>query len=180
MYKSIRLPVLFAMFLFIAGCGEEAKVEPLKKGADFPNVALVKIKGGSQKISEFRDKVIVLNMWASWCAPCRKEMPSLERLSNKLDDERFVVLGLSVDEDEKLLEEFLSKYDITFARHIDKDMSIAKGQLGATAFPETYIISRDGKVLRHIIGELEWDSEGMVNMLEAMYEGKEQKGGAYW
>ncbi|MCF6324952.1 MAG: TlpA family protein disulfide reductase [Gammaproteobacteria bacterium] len=121
-------------------------------------------------ISQLQGKVVVLNVWATWCPPCRRELPSLQRLGEQLDSERFAVLGLSVDDDKHHPREYLIDRKIQLTSYIDLDMSIA-GKLGAQVFPDTYLIGTDGRLLMNIVGEREWDSPQVIAALEAAYRG---------
>ncbi len=113
--------------------------------------------------------MLVLNVWATWCPPCRREMPSLERLSRTLDPQRFAVIGLSTDQDEKLASEFLLQNQITFANFFDQSGKIAK-QLGLKVYPETFVIAPDGTLVERIPGLREWDSAAMLAQLEDAYQ----------
>jgi len=121
-------------------------------------------------ISQLQGKVVVLNVWATWCPPCRRELPSLQRLGEQLDSERFAVLGLSVDDDKHHPREYLIDRKIQLISYIDLDMSIA-GKLGAQVFPDTYLIGPNGRLLMNIEGEREWDSPAVIAALEAAYRG---------
>ena len=90
------------------------------------------------------------------------------------------MIGLSIDEDANLVREFNLKYHISFARHIDPEMKVAKGQLGITATPETFLIGPDGRLVRRMIGDQPWDTPGMRQVLEQAYNGQRGKSGAYW
>lgn len=171
---------LLCLTCLIAACGEQASVEPPKLGESLPEVRFTGLDESTLTLSSLRDKLVVVHFWATWCAPCRKEMPSLERLSQKLDPNKYALIGISVDEDINLVKEFKLKYGIKFANHIDNEMTLAKGQFGTTAFPETFIIGRDGKLVRHMIGEQEWDSPAMLQVLNDAYNGVSTKSGAYW
>lgn len=178
-FGFLLLPLLAA--LLGAGCGEEVTtVAAPKLGEVVRDAQFVALDGGTTSLAEHQGKLVLVHFWATWCAPCRKEMPSLERLSRKLDPERFVLLGVSVDEDANLVKEFKIKYGIKFAAYIDQDMRLARGQFGATAFPETFIIGRDGRLVRHMLGEHEWDTPAMMQVLDNAYGGVETKAGAYW
>ncbi len=172
--------LLLLLMLQLSGCGKPAPVEPPKLGDTISDVTFVSLDNGHLTLASLNDKLVVVHFWATWCAPCRKEMPSLERLSQKLDPNKFALIGISVDEDVNLVKEFKLKYGIQFANYIDIDMPLAKGHFGATAFPETFIISRDGKLLRHMIGEHEWDTPAMLKLLNDAYSGITTKSGAYW
>ena len=179
MKQSLSL-ILLVVSLLLSACGEQAKVEPPKVGENVTDVTFIGLDESRTPLGAHKDKLVMVHFWATWCAPCRKEMPSLERLSQKLDPNKFVLIGISVDEDINLVKEFKLKYGIKFANYIDIDMSLARGKFGATAFPETFIIGRDGKLLRHMIGEHEWDTPAMLQVLNDAYSGVATKSGAYW
>ena len=172
--------ILLLLTLLLAGCGEQARVEPPKLGDTVRDVSFSGLDESRLTLSSLKGKVVLVHFWATWCAPCRKEMPSLERLSHKLDQEKFALVAVSADEDVNLVKEFKIKYGITFAKYIDLDMSLAKGHFGITAFPETFIIGRDGKLVRHMLGEHEWDTPAMLKVLNDAYSGVTTKAGAYW
>lgn len=175
------LSIFLLLFAFLlSACSEQAAVEPPKLGDTIPDVAFTGLDDSRLNLASLKDKLVMVHFWATWCAPCRKEMPSLERLSQKLDPDKFVLVGISVDEDINLVKEFKLKYGIKFAKYIDIDMSLAQGQFGATAFPETFIIGRDGKLVRHMIGEHEWDTPAMLQVLNDAYNGVTTRSGAYW
>ncbi len=172
--------VFFLFTFLLAGCGEQVSVETPKLGDAISNVTFQGLDGSQLELATVKDKLVIAHFWATWCAPCRKEMPSLERLSRKLDPNKFALVGISVDEDINLVKEFKLKYGIKFAKFIDIDMSLAKGRFGVTAFPETFIIGRDGKLVRHMMGEHEWDTPAMLKVLNEAYNGVASKSGAYW
>jgi thiol-disulfide isomerase/thioredoxin len=177
---NYRIAVLLLFSLLFSACGEQAPVERPKIGDTIADMSFVGLDGSRLSLGSIKDKVVVVHFWATWCAPCRKEMPSLERLSQKLDPNRFALIGVSVDEDINLVKEFKLKYGIRFAKYIDADMSLAQGRFGATAYPETFIIGRDGRLLRHMLGEHEWDTPAMLQVLNDAYSGVDTKAGAYW
>ena len=112
--------------------------------------------------------VLVLNVWATWCAPCRKELPSLQRLSEQLDPQRFAVLGLSVDADDHVVREFLIERKLTFTNWQDPDMRVARSVLGVRAYPSTYLITADGSVRRVVGGAQPWDSPEWLTLIRSM------------
>ena len=171
---------LFILSLVLGGCGAPENVEPPKVGDTIADTSFTTLDGEVTTLASLREKLVVLHFWATWCAPCRKEIPSMERLSRQLDPGKFALLGISVDEDANLVKEFKLKYGIQFANHIDSEMALARGQFGATAFPETFILGRDGRLVRHMIGEQEWDTPAMLQVLNDAYNGVATKSGAYW
>lgn len=140
-------------------------------GDPFPDLLLPGLDRPDLAVSELRDRVVVLNVWATWCPPCRRELPSLQRLTEKLDAEQFAVIGLSVDDDDHLPREYLIDRKIELVSYIDRDMAIANGVLGVQVYPDTFIIGRDGTLQARIEGEREWDSPAVIAALEAAYRG---------
>lgn len=136
-------------------------------GARFPNLQLTDLKGEPASTAQFAGKVLVLNVWATWCAPCRKELPSLQRLSEQLDPQRFAVVGMSVDADDHVVREFLIERKVTFTNLHDADMRVAHDVLGVRVYPLTYLISADGVVQRVIGGAREWDSAEWQNLIRS-------------
>lgn len=178
--KPCRYLVLLLLSVVLTGCGKQNAMAPPKIGDTIPDVTFVGIDNSRLNLDSLKGKLVIVHFWATWCAPCRKEMPSLERLSQKLDPNRYALIGIAVDEDINLVREFKLKYAIQFARYIDSDMSLSKGHFGVTAYPETFIISRDGKLLRHMLGGQEWDTPAMLKVLNDGYSGVTSKTGAYW
>jgi thiol-disulfide isomerase/thioredoxin len=146
----------------ILGAGMQAA--PVQ-GAAFPASVLDYLAGGGDANGPFRGKLIVLNIWATWCPPCRREMPGLDRLSRKLDPKRFAVVGLSVDKDTLLAAEFLVQHGISFANIFDQSGKMTRS-LGVNVYPETFVIAPDRRILLRVSGQREWDSPEMISMLE--------------
>jgi thiol-disulfide isomerase/thioredoxin len=141
----------------------------LVEGSAFPGVTLKSLSGENVPLQSLQGKMLVLNVWATWCPPCRREMPSLERLNTLLDPQRFAVLGLSTDGDELLATEFLSSNHISFKNYFDRNGKLAK-QLGLDGYPETFLIAQDGTLVKRVLGEQDWSSPAMIQMLEQAYQ----------
>lgn len=140
----------------------------LREGGEFPAFVLEAISDGDAASNALHEKMLVVNVWATWCAPCRREMPSLEQLSKTLNPQHFAVIGLSVDEDVLLASEFLNQHKITFPNFYDKGGVMAK-RLGLLAYPETFLIAPNRTLVRRMTGFHEWSSPEMVEMLEDQY-----------
>lgn len=167
--------------LLLGGCDNSPKTAvKLSEGGAMPSITVTDFDGVTLNLDSQRGKLVVLHVWATWCPPCREELPGLDRLAKSLDPNRYTVIGLSIDEDINLVREFNLKYNIGFARHVDPEMKVAKGQLGITATPETFLIGPDGKLVRRMIGDQPWDTPGMRQVLEQAYNGQRGKSGAYW
>ena len=137
-------------------------------GDRFPELQLVNLKGEPVSTAQFAGKVLVFNVWATWCAPCRKELPSLQRLSEQLDPQRFAVIGMSVDADAHVVREFLIERKVTFTNLQDADMRAAQEILGVRAYPSTYIITADGVVRRLVGGAQGWDGPEWQKLIRSI------------
>ena len=123
--------------------------------------------GQPTNLAAQRGRVVVMNFWASWCAPCVREMPSLQRLHEKMADRGVLVLGINVDASQADFENFMRDYYLSFPNYHDPRMHVSN-LYGTFKFPETYIIDRDGILVRKVIGPLEWDDPGVISYLEGL------------
>lgn len=153
----------------LAGCGGDPLPAGPREGEPFPDLVLERMDGGRMALTGLRGKVLVLNVWAPWCAPCVEEMPSLQRLSENLDPAHFAVLGLTVDDDPYLAEEFLRRTGVSFPNFMDRNRRVANGVLGVAAFPETFIIARDGTLVGRVTGARAWDRPEVMDGLERTF-----------
>ncbi|QDZ27725.1 TlpA disulfide reductase family protein [Noviherbaspirillum sp. UKPF54] len=165
--RAIMLLLASTVLLSACGSKEAGVATVLAEGSAFPEIVLNFSEGKTVSTQSFRGKVLVLNFWATWCPPCRKEMPGLEALSRSLDPARFAVVGVSADEDAFLAEEFLRQNQITFANFFDRGGKIAK-QLGMQVYPETFLIGADGILLQRVPGLQDWNSPAKVAQLEEL------------
>ena len=132
------------------------------------DVELVRLDRKIDQLSDWRGQVVILNVWATWCIPCRKEMPSLQRLSKKLNPERYTIIGVSVDDSAALVSAYLQENGIDFAQHIDKKRQVTQQILGVKSLPQTLIIGPRGVLQKRIVGFREWS----LTKVESLYEFK--------
>jgi len=122
--------------------------DALAKGQrpDAPSMTLPKLgTQGSGSLADYRGKVVVLNMWASWCEPCREEMPLLEKVHQEIAGQGGVVLGVDTQDASNKAIQFLKKTKATFPSVRDRDRSYGR-DYGVTGYPETFLIDRKGRV----------------------------------
>ena len=171
--------VALALFVLtaVAACGQAGVPKPprLLEGQAFPASMLDLVSTRSDAPSALDGKMLVLNVWATWCPPCRHEMPGLNRLSKLLDPQRFAVVGVSVDADPLLATEFLLQNGITFPNVQDVNGNVAR-QMGLQAYPETFVLAPDRTLVRRMSGQHEWGSPDMVNLLEGFYRAQQRTG----
>lgn len=126
-------------------------------------------QGGKRSLADFHGKVVLLNIWATWCVPCRKEMPALDRLQTTLGGDGFEVVPLSIDRGGMdVVRKFYAEVGIQ-KLGIYRDISgSATRQLGAVGIPTTLLIDRKGREIGRLIGPAEWDSPGVVEFLRCV------------
>lgn len=158
-----------AMFLFLllplllsSSAHQMSSGNNLQPGATFPDLALVGFDGELTSTRAFRGRTLVLNVWASWCAACRKEMASLQRLSEMLDRENVGVIGVSVDSDLFRAREYVRANALSFARFVDPDMRLLRQVAQIETLPTTFVIGPDGRLLQQILGARNWLREPAV------------------
>lgn len=140
--------------------------EPSIAGRTAPMFAF-DVGGKPAKLSDLRGQVVVLNFWATWCPPCVEEVPSLNHLEQRMANRGVTILGVSVDEDAATYDQFLRDHHITFLTYRDATKRISS-EYGTFMYPETYIIGRDGRIARKIIGPQNWDSLDLISYLESL------------
>ena len=140
-----------------------------EKTEQAPETPFALPNGEQAKLSDWHGKIVVLNFWATWCAPCVKELPALERLSEALPDETHAVLILSNDRGgAKKVPPFLKKLKIdALAPYLDNKSKLGRA-FGMRGLPTTYIIGTGGTVLAKLEGAAEWDSPEIVEWLNAV------------
>ena len=143
----------------------------VKVGALAPDIQLVDLNGKTVTLEQFRGKVVMLNFWATWCPPCRAEMPAMQRLNDKMAGLDFVMLALNVEPDgEHTVPNFLQGKSYTFPILLDPGAK-AQNRYGVFRFPETLIIGKDGIILNHILGAREWDDSSTIDYLSFLAKG---------
>jgi peroxiredoxin len=139
----------------------------IQVGDSAPEFSVTADNGRTVSLNSFGGKVLVLNFWATWCATCMEELPSLDQFQRELGSSGVVVLGVSVDKDEKAYKRFLSRVNVAFLTTRDPDNKI-NADYGTFKFPETYIINRDGKVLSKIISATNWTDDKMMTYVKSL------------
>ena len=148
---------------------EKAGVVELKEGQQAPGFTLLTLDGGRASLTDHRDKLVVLNFWATWCQPCTVEMPSLEALWLRYRDRGLIVVGVSVDRGapRALLEPYVRTLKLTFPILLDPD-SKTSDRWRVTAIPATFLVRPGGDVAGMAMGPREWNSNEMHALLERL------------
>lgn len=122
------------------------------------------LSGASASLSSYRGKPLVINVWASWCGPCRDEMGSLQQLALRYGGKQFNVIGISTDDYREQAAVFLKETNTTFTNYIDHDQ-LMENMLGANRIPLTILVDADGKVLDKIHGSHDWASPESLELI---------------
>jgi len=139
----------------------------VRVGDPAPGFKIVTETGRTISPENFGGKLLVLNFWASWCQPCVQEVPSLEAFSRQFGPEGVVVLGVSVDKNEKLYRRFLDQFPVTFEIARDPSWDIA-ASFGTFQLPETYVIDRSGRVVQKVIAAQNWMNPEFVQSIKKL------------
>lgn len=132
-----------------------------------PEIRFADGGGRPLKLGDFRGRVVLLNIWATWCGPCREEMPTLDRLQARLGGPRFEIVALSIDRAGiGVVSAFYDEIGVRhLAKYIDETAKTA-GQLNAVGLPTTLLLDREGREIGRLVGPAEWDTPEMVGFLE--------------
>jgi peroxiredoxin len=145
--------------------GPEIDIKPIKGNKVLPSITLEDLKGQKVDLKSFKGKVIFLNFWATWCGPCKEEMPTMETLYRQFKDRNFVFLTISVDyEGSKPVREFIGRNRYTFPVLVDQK-SETLDIFEVTRIPTTFVIDKQGKMLGKAIGPRNWNSSEIVSYL---------------
>lgn len=148
--------------------------EPVKavvEGQVAPDFQLEDTEGNQVTLSDLRGKVVFVNFWATWCPPCKEEMPSMESLNEALPADDFVMLAINVEENGRsVVPEFLKKTPYNFPILYD-DKGVVQKRYGVYKFPESFIVNKEGIVVQKVIGPLHWSSHKTITYFKTLIKG---------
>ena len=147
-----------------AAAGETLK--PWRGGAA-PALELRDLDGAARSLGDYRGKVVLVNFWASWCEPCRAEMPSIERLRRSMRGRAFEVLAVNVGDSSRVARDFAEKLSIGFTVVLDRDGRTTRAW-GAKVLPASFVIGPDGSIRYSYLGELDWSSAEVRSSIETL------------
>jgi len=124
-------------------------------------------KGQKVKLSDYRGKLVFMNFWATWCPPCREEMPAMQRLWEQQKDNGLVILAISLDADPGVVPTYVKTHGFTFTVLVDPKMEIAN-TYGVRGLPASFIIDRQGNMAAYAIGPRNWDNDASQSLFEGL------------
>ena len=161
MEKISLLILACCLALFVAAC-EQRPVATV--GEPAPDFDTVDLEGNIWSLSKLKGQVVFVNFWATWCAPCREEMPSMQRLNAMMPADKFEMLALFNNDKPAAVKNFVAKLGLTMPILSDES-NIIGARYGLTGLPETFIIDKQGVIREKFIGPAQWDSPENVQML---------------
>ena len=178
--KQFNYRSAIVIFLLIAGMlvllllnrnksyNNSVKIVPIEVGLPAPDFTFPGMDGKIVSLSGFRGKVVLVNIWATWCPSCVNEMPSMEKLYQKLKGEDFEILAVSIDSlGENAVAPFMKKYKLTFPALIDSAGAIRMGYR-TTGVPESFIVDKDGILIKKVIGSLDWTKPEVLHLFQRL------------
>lgn len=168
LFAGLAMAAVFAAALVIRLMPQIALVGIGSTAPEFQAVDLH--SGHPARITDYRGKVLLLNIWATWCQPCRVEMPAIERLSRRFAGTDFRVVAVSIDtDDSSAVSAFARELGLTFDILQDKSGKIQQ-QYQTTGVPESFVINRRGVIYKKVIGANEWDSPVNVGLIQRLLD----------
>ena len=163
---------LIAPALAVAGGLEEALqafgVQMPSEHKPAPGFSLALAGGGSRNLRDYRGRLVLLHFWATWCAPCRKEMPQLHRLGRELAGAGLSIVCVNVDRGgEQAVLDFMQQVSPQFPTLLDPQGSV-RNRYGVRALPTSYLIAGDGRIIGRVIGERDWSSRVAERLLHRL------------
>ena len=140
-------------------------------GEPLPAATMQGLNGPSRNLSDFRGRPLVINVWASWCGPCREEMASLERLAWRDEAASFTVIGISTDDHVDAARALLKRTNATISHFIDRRL-LLENMLGASRIPLTVLVDADGRVIDKVYGAREWDGPEALQLIDRAFRRK--------
>ena len=162
---ALRLLAACALLAATPAFAFPSKAKLVPEGEAVPDKPLYGLFHDFRQFSDFRGKPLVINVWASWCAPCRAEMGSLDRLAKKHNGRQFNIIGISTDDYPEKATDYLVRTQVSFDNYIDKNL-LWETMLGAERIPLTVLVDVKGRVVKRVYGAKAWDSPEMVALIE--------------
>jgi DsbE subfamily thiol:disulfide oxidoreductase len=142
----------------------ESGFQVFKSPVEAPDFTTKNLDGEEVSLSSFQGKTVLLNFWATWCPPCRAEMPSMQVLYEELRDEGIELVAVDLQEPERTVKKFIEEHGYTFPILLDSRGTVG-AQYGVRSIPTTFIINAEGYAIAQLVGSREWESEELYEAL---------------
>jgi peroxiredoxin len=157
-----------ALLALLAAAGCSKHDEPAVEGKLAPDFTLKDLSGRPVQLSSLKGKVVLVNFWATWCPPCREEVPSLVRMNQAMQGKPFQLLAVSIDEGGKdAVTRFFQSSGTTLPALLDTDGAVAR-RYGTTGVPETFVIDTKGVIMKKVVGGMDWSAPQVLAALDEL------------
>jgi peroxiredoxin len=164
----LELGCLLLLLLWLTGAGAaEQRLIAEDNLQPAPAFHLLDLAGESHRLADYRGQVVIINFWASWCAPCRQELPSMNRAWAVLKSEGVAMLAVNLDEEAEAVKGFVHDFPIDFPVLIDRQGRVSQ-QWRVRGLPTTFVLNPHGEIVYRVIGEREWDSEALLQQVRVL------------
>lgn len=164
---------LMAVMLLASGCfltdAKAGWLDRLEQAREAPSLELEDIEGKPHSLQALRGSVVLVNFWATWCAPCLEEMPSISRLREQIRNPRLVILGINVQETTRRVQRFSQRLGVGFPVLLDRSGQAFR-TWGVKVYPTSFLIDGAGRIRYQAIGPVEWDGSAEIDALNALLE----------
>jgi peroxiredoxin len=155
------------MGLMVAACSDGQELNRPSETRAAPDFTLEDMQGVTHSLADYQGKVMIVNFWATWCPPCVKEMPSLQRAWEQLRGEDIGVLAINMGEQKQAIEGFIQKHPVELPILLDKDFDMADAW-AVSGLPTTYVVDPEGQIVFQVIGEREWDDPDLLEEIRGL------------
>ena len=170
--RVVRQLAIGVLFLAMAMPGRaEQALTALPPGVVAPDFELLDTDGKSHRLSDYRGRPVIINFWATWCPPCREEIPSMNRAWQRLVEEDIAMLAINMGEDEDTIFIFTADYPADFPILLDRSGEVI-AEWPVKGLPTTFVVAPDGTLAYRAIGSREWDDEGVLERVRGLGKGK--------
>jgi peroxiredoxin len=164
---KVRLLILLWLIVSCSAGFAEQTLAPVPGGIPAPDFVLQDTDGKTHRLSDYRGKPVIINFWATWCPPCREEIPSMNRAWHGLENEGIAMLAINMGEDEDTIFIFTADYQADFPILMDRDGAVIE-QWPVKGLPTTYIVAPDGTIAYRAIGSREWDNSRLLEKIREL------------
>ncbi len=158
--------MLLLLLSWSASAYSEQSLTPYKGAQPAPDFELVDVDGDKHRLSDYRGKPLIINFWATWCPPCREEMPSMNRAWSKVKDD-VSMLAINVGEDEDTIFIFSADYPIDFPVLLDRSGDVIR-EWPVKGLPTTFVLDREGNIRYMAVGAREWDDDALLEIVKGL------------
>ena len=166
--------IIFPLLLLLSGAAQataplaDLSVAPEVARHTAPDFVSENLRGGNTSLADYDGKIVLLNFWATWCMPCRAEMPGMETLWKKYKEQGLVIAAVSVDEGSRgRIETFTKLFDLSFPVLLDPESKVSD-LYKVSNMPTSFLIDRNGKIVSRIVGTEEWTSPEAIQLVEEL------------